>query len=291
MKCDPLYQKQFLIGELLPAALRKEPKEFTKFQIEQIRENIPKFQPHKITVNILHLNDKNLPDGEISSTVANLPESVIDSYQKNLLHDSFTPITFSQTGSALFSEAVRSMQEWEDQLIYKNHCTPYGHYWVIGVSYQFPHHKKTFLAFDYMRDKGASFCSNLEEEYVEYISYPFYLAWLHIYNAICSDTLKEWLVLSAGMTEARFKIIRGIAGQGLPKAKFLAEHLNINPRTIHRHVENSFEQLLSLQPERQVYEGNADRISSIMKAYRFMEYGASNVKRILPKRQYFDHYG
>lgn len=281
---EQIYQSKFLLGDLLPAVLTMDRNDFAEFQLNEINKLCPQFQSDFLTVNILHLNAKFLLDGEISSAVARTPSETITSYEKVLLHDSFTPLTFLNSGTALFNDAVREIDDWIDRPIYTEHCTPFDHHWVLGVSYSYPHHKKTFVAFDFIRAKGRPYPVTLREEYVEYISYPFYLGWLYLYGAICGETLREWLMLCSGMSEARFLVIRGIAGQGLTRANELSSALGVKPRTIHRHVEMTFENVLSLEPEKQVFEGNADRVATIARAYRFMQLGSGKAQRELPRR-------
>lgn len=281
---EQIYQSRFLLNDLLPAALKMDRNDYAEFQLNEINKLCPQFQSDFLTVNILHLNAKFLLDGEITSAVARTPLDTITSYEKVLLHDSFTPLTFLNSGTAFFNDAVREIDDWIDQPIYTEHCTPFDHHWVLGVSYRYPHHKKTFVAFDYMRAKGEPYFSDLREEYVEYISYPFYLGWLHLYGAICSDTLRDWLVLCAGMSKARFLVIRGIAGEGITRAPDLSSALGLKSRTIHRHVEMTFDNILSVEPEKQIFEGNADRVATIARAYRFMQFGSGSARRQLPRK-------
>ena len=283
---EPIYQSKFLLDDLLPAALTMNRNDFAEFQLSEINKLCPQFRSDFLTVNILHLNSKFILDGEITSAVARTPSDTILSYEQVLLHDTFTPLTFLNSGAALFNDSVREIDDWIDRPIYTEHCTPFDHHWVLGVSYRYPHHKKTFVAFDYIRAKGKPYPLELREEYVEYVSYPFYLCWLHVYGAICSETLRDWLTLCARMSEARFLVIRGIAGQGLTRAPDLSSALGLKPRTIHRHVEMTFENILSIEPEKQIFEGNADRVATIAHAYRFMRFGSGSASRQLPRRQF-----
>ena len=258
MSASKLYSENFLLDDLYRAAIRKDADDFVRFQVDQINQNIPKFQSDFLTVNILHLNKKFMLDGDITSAVAHNSQNTIKSYQRSLIHDEFTPISFLNTGSAMFNTAFQSMDEWIDQPIYKLHCTPYDHHWVLGVSYRFPHYKTTFIAFQYLRAKGSGFSEELSEEFVEYISYPFYLSWLHIYGAICADTLHEWLSLCAGMTEPRFLLVRAIAGQGIGKTGTLAKNFGVSRSGIDKHIANTKEILLSRRPELQLSSNQYD---------------------------------
>jgi len=284
MRKEQIYSSDFLLNHICLAAEKLDRNDYAKFQVDSVNQLARDFKSDFLTVNILHLNEKLLLDGKITSAIAYASKNTIENYQKILIEDSFTPVTFLNPGTAIFNNSLKAMDEWIDLPIYKEHCTPFDHYWVIGISYQFPHHKTTFVAFDYMRAKGKPYNKLLSEEYIEYISYPFYLGWLRIYGAICSETLREWLSLCIGITQPRFFVLRAIAGQGETRAVKLAEALGVQPKAIYRHVENTFESILSLRPEQYEYDGNADRISSILRSYRFLQFGSGALSRGLPRR-------
>jgi hypothetical protein len=286
MKASVIYNSGFLLEDLYRAAIRRDRSAFVEFQLNALNQNECRLNAEFLTVNILRLNEKCLLDGELTSAVANLDESVVDSYQKALFHDDFTPNTLFNPGVAVFNTAYRHMDDWIDHPIYTNHCNAFAHHWVLGVSYRYPNQKPSFVAFDYIREKGNPFADDLTEEYAEYLSYPFYLGWLHIFGAICEDYLKDWLTLCAGISPARFRILRALAGQGIGKSSILATALHVKPGTIESHLNLAYENLLCIRPELENFSGNADRRLLLARAYRFFEYGSGNIDRPLPRRRF-----
>ena len=87
-----------------------------------------------------------------------------------------------------------------------------------------------------------------------------------------------------GVSPERFRILRALADPGMASARTLAENLFVSSSTVYKHLENSFDTLLTLEPGRQQFNGNANRILSLAKAYSFMDFGAASCRRILPKR-------
>jgi hypothetical protein len=283
VKPSIVYTQEFLSKHLFHAATTMSRHEFARFQVDKIGEIEPKLRSDFLTVNILHLNNKNLPDGEIVSAVAYNSLNVIDSYQRALEHDDFTPITMVNPGTALFTTAIREMDDWLERPIFTQHCTPYDHHWVIGVSYEFPHKKPTYIAFDYIRAIGADYDLGLSEEDVEYLSYPFYLGWLYIYGAIGAEEFRAWLSLCAGMTRARFLVLRALAGEGVFKASKIAEALNLKPKSITRHIEMAHDNLLALGVVDES-DGNASRQPDLAYHYHFFRFGKGKIARNLPRK-------
>ena len=284
MRTSWLYKKPFLVEELFRAIIKLDRTGYAKYHAATLNEFSKSLTFDALTVNILHLNQKGLPDGKIVSSVANVSKSVIPNYQRHLALDEFTPQTFFEPGSALFIEATNPIDYWVDTPIYRQHCTPYDFHWVIGVSYCFPHQKRTFVVFDYMRAQEQNYGPELTEFEVEYLSFPFYLGWLYQYGAICPDTLFDWLTLIADMPPARFRVLRAFFDACNFSASQFSGQTNITKKTVYRHVEQAFDELIIKKPQLQGIDGNANRLLSLTRAYSFLSFGASANNRDLPVR-------
>ncbi|MBU0729154.1 MAG: winged helix-turn-helix domain-containing protein [Proteobacteria bacterium] len=285
MRINTLFSKDYLLGELYPAAVALKRDDYVYFHADAINQGKHQIAFDFLTVNILNLTAKGLPDGGITSQVAYAARSSIITYERNLTSDSFTPLTMLIPGTAIFAETIKPMDEWEETDIWHSHCIPQEFHWVAAISYQYPHHKKTVITFHYIKAKGAPFHWTVNEDVVEYFTFPYYLGWLHQYGAICHETLKEWLSLLVGMSLERFKILRALTEFGMGNARQLSDNLCISQSTVYKHLENSFDNLLVLEPGRQQLSGNANRILSLANAYHFMGFGAASSKRLLPKRK------
>ena len=284
MKIHHIFSKDYLLKELYPAVLSLPRKQYVYFHADAMNREIASLSFDFLTANILHLDKRCFPEGEIISEVAYAHESSKKTYEKNLIKDDFTPLTLLTPGSALFAEAIKPMDVWIDTPIWHSHCVEQDFHWVIAISYKYPHRKKTVITFHYVKSKGAPFHISITEELIEYFSFPFFLGWLFQYGAICHETLKEWLTLMIGVSPERFRILRALADPGMASARTLAENLFVSSSTVYKHLENSFDTLLTLEPGRQQFNGNANRILSLAKAYSFMDFGAASCRRILPKR-------
>ncbi len=284
MRASAVYSNHFLLDDLYRAAVTMNRDEYVGFHANSLNQTAKKLSFDALTVNILHVDENGFPDGEITSAVANVAKSVIGNYEKHITLDEFTPLTFSQTGTALFIEAVKPIDYWLDSPVYKLHCSPYDFHWVIGVSYRYPHQKTTFVAFDYMKAKGVAHAAELTEFDVEYLSYPFYLGWLYQYGAICDQTLLHWLKLLSGTPPARFRVLRGLAEPGIFHAGEFAKNIGSSTKAIYRHLEHAFEELRVRDNDIPEFDCNANRLLALSKAYRFFEFGAASSQSDLPVR-------
>ena len=284
MRASPVYSSHFLLDDLYRAATKMNRDEYVCFHADMLKKHSEKLRFDALTVNILHVDRNGFPDGGITSAVAHVAKSVIGSYEKHLALDAFTPLTFSQTGTALFIETVKPIDYWLDSPVYKHHCSPYDFHWVIGVSYKYPHQKTAFVAFDYMKAKGAAHSLALTEFDIEYLSYPFYLGWLYQYGAICNETLYHWLNLLADTPPARFRVLRGLAEPGVFHAGMFARNIGSSKKSVYRHLEHAFEELRVKDNEISEFDYNANRLLALSKAYRFFEFGAASSQSHLPTR-------
>ena len=110
MRGETLFKRKFLLDELHRAATTMNRDQFVRFQMDMINQLGRNFVSDFLTVNILHLNGDFMLDGEITSAVAYNSQNTIESYQKALIHDDFTPITFLHSGSALFNTSILVMK-------------------------------------------------------------------------------------------------------------------------------------------------------------------------------------
>jgi DNA-binding transcriptional ArsR family regulator len=284
MKPGNLYRREFLLGDLLAAARKQNKNQFVEFQglksIELCRSPLFDF----LAVNILRLKPDGMLDGGMVSAVHNVSPLVISNYEKNLILDDFTPLLFERLGSALFNDAVRPMEDWIDRPIYTNHCSIFDYYRVCEVAYSYPFHSNPKIVMFISTDNNRNFPAGLDENLVEYIFFPFYLGWLHVYRLIDAETLQHWLSLLAGMTLPRFRLLRSLFEPCTLSTKQLAESLELSPSAINRHLESSMENLMSISPYLQEKDGNINRLAELLKAYRFFEFAPSSIKRTLPKR-------
>lgn len=284
MRINTLFSKEYLLNELYPAAISLPSEQYVYFHADEINKAKVKLSYDFLTVNILHLSSKMLPEGEITSHVAYASKKSIITYEKNLVSDTFTPLTMLVPGTALFNEAIKSIEEWEETEIYQTHCIPQEFHWVAAISYQFPHHKKTILTFHYLKAKGDSFHWSVNEEMLECFTFPFYLGWLYQYGAICNETLKVWLMRLVDMTPERFRILRALQELDMGTARNLSENLCISQSTVYKHLEIAFDNLRTIEQNLVLSPGSSNRMLSLANAYHFMKFGAASSKRFLPRR-------
>lgn len=279
-----IYSKDFLLNDLYRASISMRREEYVYFHADKINELVDGFDFEFLHVSNFHVDKKFELDGEVTNAVAYTSPCSVDNYLRSQKYDDFSFHTYLNTGAALFNETIRSLPEWSDHKFYKMHCTVYNYHSILSISFHYPHHKKTFVAFDYLRAPWLDFSADLTEEFVEYITYPLFLGWLRVYGAICDETLKEWLSLCVGMTPPRFQVLRALNERGIVNRGQIAGSRGLSIKTIDRHIENAYEQLLRYKPDWTDYSGNAGRVLALSQAYRFFAFGCGQVSRKLPRR-------
>lgn len=284
MKPSPIYRADFLMGELHPAALQMNWQDFIHFQTDTINNLAKGFDIDSIKVAAAPIGRNKGLGHELSGAVSYGDLGLLENYRDHLDFDDLSPLVIQSPGSALFGEALMSSQDWRNHPLHLSHCLPFGITAGIALGYHFPLFRRSAMIMLYFRHRDPVFPPSLTEEYVEYISFPFYLCWLYKMRSICQDTLKEWLGSCADMSQARFLVLRAMAGQGIAKASDLAEGLGLSVGTIRRHTENAYEALLRQNADWVEVAGNASRVIDITRQYHFFRYGPGNIRRPLPRR-------
>ena len=277
MQTCRIYSGKFLKGELFQATQKMSSEEFIEFHIDSLNKLSRNLFLDSLFVTRFSLDRNLLIDGNVVSFVARNNKNAIENYLRFQIYDDYSNVSFRKTGEAVFCESLFSADEWQSHPIFLNHCADLELKSLIGLTYNFPNQKNTYMAFDYTSGKYNRYLDVLTQEYVEYVSYPFYLSWLHIFGVICAETLSDWLSLCEGMSEARFKVLRALSKAELLNVATLAEALSMARGTVYRHLENSYENLLSRNSNYQELTGNANRILALSRAYRFFDYGTGCV--------------
>lgn len=287
---SPIYRKEFLLGELYRAAVRcPTPQSFADFHAQALGRIVPEFHCDLITTNLYRVEGAFKPDPNVVSYAAHVSDGlgdltmsrIHDPYMKWGMHDTFSTQAVPAFGSAFFTEAV-GLRQWENSVISIEHCQPLRINAVFTISYGVPFHRTAILTFYGMLGGNRQFPVDLIEADLEYLWYPFYLGWLHRYERICADTLKEWLESLVDMTLPRFELVRALAGDPEFSVAAVAAQRGVAPNTVYKQIEGAFKRAFPLKGDSP--GGNANRMLLLAKKYRFFELGPASIHRELPLR-------
>lgn len=285
MRISPIYRSEFLLKDLVKRASSRDGDAFLNFQGNSLLQIMGNDLFDFMAVNTFYLRQNGTLDGGLTSSVFNAPKAVVESYERNILHDTFTPTLFAKTGTAVFNSAVKSMEEWEDSPIYTEHCSIFDFGVVCEVAYTFPFHRLPRIVIFMSKAPGAQFSAHLTEEEIEYIFFPFYLGWLRVFDLIDHETLDRWLQLLCGMSLARFRVLRSLFEPQPWNGKKRALELGVSDAAIYRHIEGAFEHLLTVDPELQNDNVSANRLVELTKAYYFFSFAPGEIKRSMPRKR------
>lgn len=271
-----LYSKDFLLKELWPCATRSDPKDFAVFHAKTVKAVFPDLEFDFLAINRIHLNAKGVLD---IGSVYDCPQKIIASCERTLHHDLFLPVVPNHCGAAPNSGEVESTEQCDETPFFKSHCHIFDTQHAIGMAYQFPHHKLSFLTFYYMCSPNTQCATDVNKKWVEYVSLPFCLAWMHLHDRICAQTLKDYLSRLIGKTPERLQVLREIASSPAFNAKNAANQLGVSVHTIYKHVSEAHQELLchdSLD-KRLFTDGNSNRIHLLAHQYRFLSWAGRGV--------------
>ena len=280
MKPSQVYNKHFLSEDLYRASISLKSHQFADFHLTSLNRLGKGFCAESMTATVFE------DDGDFCSSVSKNSPRIAESYEAVAHLDDYTPVALMNSGVALYSEAHKTIDEWQDTALWKRHLSIFDCHRMVQVCYDFPFKKNTHISFVYLNPMERRFSINLSEEAVEYMSYPFFLGWLHVHNVICDQTLRAWLELLEGMTLPRFRLLRAIAGEGISNSSAISVGMGVTKGTVYRHIENSFENLLRIQHGLFFESGNANRILALAHSYHFLRFGAGKVIRKLPRHSH-----
>ena len=293
MKPASIFHPDFLLETLYSAALDMDLREFVHFHVDSINSRVKGLDIDMLAMSVCEMQDGKLTDHSLAGAVAYGSHTALTHWKDMSDHDDLTPVLLCHPGTAMFASSI-GVEAWKAHPMYDKHCKPFGIEETASIVYRCPLSRRNVLMLVYCWS-GLQRCpSALSEEVVEYISFPFYLGYLHIVGAICNETLYDWLHRCAKMSMPRFLVLRSMAGQGVSRASDLAEALGVSVASIQRHTENAHETLLQRQSEdrttceicqeAQAYDGNANRVIALTRHYHFFSYVPGQIRRSLPRR-------
>lgn len=211
--------------------------QFIAFQVQRIKYVLPTVEFSKLAINCLKLKEDQLLDGYLDSVVWGAPDSIINSYLKNIESDDLNPLALVRQGEAIHSGLIRGIDEWFELPVINKHCWLYDINAVIAVSYGMPFKNQSFISFNFMGlvDELPSAESNFQQ--LEHVTLPFYLAWLYRKGILDADYLSNYLQALEGLSAAEVRVLRALwKPQGL-NIQRLSYTLNIQPSTVNKHIE------------------------------------------------------
>ena len=135
--------------------------------------------------------DQQLGPSDLATIFCNLPDSTLESYLENAIHDDLSPLAYINQGRIIVHNKLREQNEWMSHPFFVNHCMKYGIYGSSSIGYLYPAHRATYIAFDYMGNKTNKCWDNIDHLPLEYLSFPFALAWLYRFGAMDIEELER----------------------------------------------------------------------------------------------------
>lgn len=277
------YTAEFL-EEMHGRACQDDHRAFSKFQANSLKTILGTDYFDYLIVLLVGLDRSGLVSETIFGRTHEIDERILTSYDAISLTDEFTPILARNSGTFLHNTALNSIEKlFSEFALYRDFAQTFDFYQFGAIAYQVPFRTRQKVVFFLSKGNRANFDCRYTEEELEYVIFPFFLAWLHRLNIIDSLYLKRWLALIEGITLPRFRVLRAFFEQEAQGVKEIAKGLGVSKHGVYRHIEHSFETLLSLNPKLDLSEGSKNRLVEIGKAYSFLGFGPSFLSRKIPR--------
>ncbi len=275
-KTRDFYSRSFLFRELLPATIRAEDSELSRFQFECLNEFISDFNLYSLFVSI----DSYDPNGNFLNFEFysfyqlcqnyNQAISTLKQYGKYSHVDIVKDRNLANVGCAVFNSDIMPLNNWLDTEFFyyvKRHA---GLHHLAQLMYAVPYKQTHRLRFSYHSSIDKVFGSQVSADEIEYFSLPFCLVWMYRFQQIDLQTLVGWLELLVGMTPKRLALLREMVNIGRYQNKAIAKRLNISDRVVSNYIAEAYNSITHLLPAPEIAGGNLSHCADLVRYYHFL---------------------
>ncbi len=117
------------------------------------------------------------------------------------------------------------------------------------------------------------------EDALQYLSVPFYFAWLMRWGHIDVATLEDWYRLLVGVTPARLNLLREIVCVGRYQTGVIANRLALSDRVVRNYIAEALHAVSHLLPDLEMASANSSQCIDLVRYYWFLRYVGTIKKR------------
>ncbi|MEM8686872.1 MAG: hypothetical protein AAGF81_06070 [Pseudomonadota bacterium] len=261
---------QFLLRELLEAAVRCSDADFIKFQQNTLRELLPGFDPQVLSVSVQEISPDGTLMGAESFRSVNIDPSAILLYREVQDTDDVFPHSWSNPGTAVFNTDFRSMEQWKDTRLYQEFKSPLGLYQAVLLTYRLPFATQKFMKFVYDSGAGRQFCDRITKDEIEFVTTPFMYAWLFKRGYMDKAAFRQVLQLLTGLSPVQLFLLRELVNIPVYQNSSVAQKFRISGRVVNNYYANIYSQIAHLLPERPSRQSRAAPLVDLVRHYSFL---------------------
>lgn len=264
------FSTEFLMRELHEAACKCDDLEFAKFQQDAMRQLLPGFDPHVMTVSVQEISPTGVFQAAEPFRSLNLDPSAFLLYRKVHGMDDVFPHSWSNPGTAVFNTDFKSLEEWDDTLFYHAFKSPLGLYHAVLLTYKLPFTAGKFMKFVFDSGAGKSFCPKLTKDEIEFVTTPFMYAWLFKFGYMDEQNFTRILSLLTNVTPLQLFLLRELINTPVYQNKTVAQKFKISGRVVNNYFANIYGQISHLLPDRPQNDARAAPLVDLVRHFSFL---------------------
>lgn len=273
----------FLMRDLHEAACKCDDIEFAKFQQEAMRQLLPGFDPHVLSVCVQEISPNGVIQAAEPFRSLNLDPNAFLLYREVHHLDDVVPHSWSHPGIAVFNTDFKSLEEWDDTLFYHAFKAPLGLYHAVLLTYKLPFSTCKFMKFVYDSGARKSFCPKLTKDEIEYVTTPFMYAWLFKFGYMDEQNFTRILSLLVNLTPLQLFLLRELVNTPVYQNKTVAQKFKISGRVVNNYFANIYGQISHLLPDRPVNDARAAPLVDLVRHFSFLNLAGLPVISPSPK--------
>ena len=182
-------------------------REFSDFQRQIIQAHLPLFHFDFLATSLIVCDSAFMPV-ETDVVCLNIDDALAEGYANVAHFDEVSPLCYINSGRAVSTENMRTIDEWHNHPVYEHHCKFFDIEKMITISFRSREFLTKHLAFEYLASSDHTTWNIFDHHLLELASFPFALAWYFRKGLMDEATLTRRFLALSDLTEAKLTHLR-----------------------------------------------------------------------------------
>ena len=201
--------------------------EFSNFQRQVIQDHLPAFTFDFLATSVIICDSQFMPvDTDV--VCLDVDEALAAGYGAVAHFDEVSPLCYINSGRAVSTEKIRSIDEWHNHPMYELHCKYFDIEKMVTVSFRNREFQTRHLAFEYLASADHITWNTFDHRQLELATFPFALAWYFRKELMDEATLSRRFMALSDLSESKLNHIRMYVNSPDLTLKEQASELNIS---------------------------------------------------------------
>ena len=237
LKNVPAIREELLLGALKTKKATKNMNEYCQFMFSLLK---PVLKFDKACLNFFNLENGSL--GELKSYLHNLPEQVIQNYEKTSHCDFFTPRVINKIGMGIATSNLIPYNEFIESKIYTQHCHLFEMEHTICLIGSIPFHTNQYIALYLFNSDSKIFFTAEETDLINALASTIISNWLYQMDLFDEQYMKSCSLLLNKFDNApkQLKLLKLVVNYPTLTTKEYATMLGIGKKTVDKELAEIF---------------------------------------------------